>query len=159
LKIEAIQADTTAAIEAIGKISETIQQIKDISNSIATAIEEQLAASGEIGRNLSEAARGSAEISSGIVKVAEIAKDTAGSSENTQKAAEELARLAAELRQLTLKFRFADGAPGDALAGAEPIPAQVDSPFASIVGSIRPAPPVGRRPAAVESDHRRRSAG
>jgi methyl-accepting chemotaxis protein len=111
LKIETIQTDTTAAIEAIAKISETIQQIRDISNSIATAIEEQLAASGEIGRNLSEAARGSAEISAGIVKVAEIAKDTAGSSENTQKAAEELARLAAELRQLTFRFRLSESEP------------------------------------------------
>jgi methyl-accepting chemotaxis protein len=108
IKIEAIQTDTTQAIGAIGKISDTIQQIKDISNSIATAIEEQLAASGEIGRNLSEAARGSGEISAGIVKVAEIAKDTATSSENTQHAAEELARLAAELRQLTLQFRYAE---------------------------------------------------
>ena len=63
LKIEAIQTDTTAAIHAIGKISDTIQQIKDISNSIATAIEQQLAASGEIGRNLSDASRGSTEIS------------------------------------------------------------------------------------------------
>ncbi len=107
-KIEAIQTDTTAAIKAIGKISDTIQQIKDISNSIATAIEEQLAASGEIGRNLSEAARGSNEISAGIVKVAQIAKDTAGGSENTQKAAEELARLATELRELTLRFRYSD---------------------------------------------------
>ena len=44
----------------------------------------------------------------GIVKVAEIAKDTATSSENTQHAAEELARLAAELRQLTLQFRYAE---------------------------------------------------
>ena len=47
-KIEAIQADTSEAIGAIGKINDTIQQIKDISNSIATAIGEQLATSGEI---------------------------------------------------------------------------------------------------------------
>ncbi|HET9950853.1 MAG TPA: methyl-accepting chemotaxis protein [Candidatus Eisenbacteria bacterium] len=113
-KIEAIQADTTDAIQAIGKISETIQQIKDISNSIATALEQQLATSGEIGRNLTEAARGSNEISAGIVKVAEIARDTAGSSENTQKAAEELARLAAELRGLTQRFRYtSDDESGD----------------------------------------------
>ena len=108
VKIEAIQTDTTAAIQAIAKISDTIQQIKDISNSIATAIEEQLAASGEIGRNLSEASRGSNEISAGILKVAQIAKDTAGGSENTQKAAEELARLATDLRELTLRFQYGD---------------------------------------------------
>ncbi len=108
LKIEAIQTDTTAAIQAIGKISDTIQQIKDISNSIATAIEQQLAASGEIGRNLSDASRGSTEISAGIVRVAQIAKDTAGGSENTQKAAEDLSRLATELRELTLRFQYGE---------------------------------------------------
>lgn len=118
-KIEAIRADTTDAIAAIGKISETIQQITDISNSIATAIEQQLATSAEIGRNLTEAARGSGEISAGIVKVAEIARDTAGSSENTQKAAEELARLAAEMRGLTQRFRYRDDAAPDD-AGAAP---------------------------------------
>ena len=69
------------------------------------------------GRNLSEAARGSNEISAGIVKVAEIAKDTAGGSENTQKAAEELARLATELRELTLRFRYSD-ADSDETPGA-----------------------------------------
>lgn len=122
IKIEAIQTDTTQAIGAIGKISETIQQIKDISNSIATAIEEQLAASGEIGRNLSEAARGSGEISAGIVKVAEIAKDTATSSENTQHAAEELARLAAELRQLTLQFRYAEESLDGSSKGPRAVP-------------------------------------
>ncbi len=122
-KIDAIQADTRDAIAAIGKISETIQQIKDISNSIATAIEEQLATSGEIGRNLTEAARGSGEISLGIVKVAEIARDTAGSSENTQKSAEELARLAAELRGLTQRFRYTnepEAGPEARLAQAAP---------------------------------------
>ena len=44
------------------------------------------------------------------MKVAQIAKDTAGGSENTQKAAEELARLATELRELTLRFREPGGA-------------------------------------------------
>ena len=132
IKIEAIQTDTTQAIGAIGKISETIQQIKDISNSIATAIEEQLAASGEIGRNLSEAARGSGEISAGIVKVAEIAKDTATSSENTQHAAEELARLAAELRQLTLQFRYTEGPLESA-----------DAPRSVPVSRVQSDPPAG----------------
>ena len=106
LKIEAIQTDTTDAVQAISKISETIQQIRDISNSIAAAIEQQLATSGEIGRNLAEAARGTNEVSTGIGKVAAIAHDTAGGSENTQLAAEELARLAVELRSLTNRFRF-----------------------------------------------------
>ncbi|HEX7079281.1 MAG TPA: methyl-accepting chemotaxis protein [Candidatus Eisenbacteria bacterium] len=135
-KIEAIQADTNDAIAAIGKISETIQQIKDISNSIATAIEQQLATSGEIGRNLAEAARGSGEISAGIVKVAEIAHDTAGSSENTQKAAEELARLAAELRGLTQRFRYKDD---PAPEGEGPVPLVAADAFPALAALGRTA--------------------
>src|SRR6202000_530375 len=36
-KIEAIQADTTSAVAAIGQISEVIGQINDIQNTIASA--------------------------------------------------------------------------------------------------------------------------
>ena len=42
------------------------------------------------------------------MRVAQIAKDTAGGSENTQKAAEDLSRLATELRELTLRFQYGD---------------------------------------------------
>ena len=65
-KIEAIQTDTKAAVDAIGTISEVINQINGISNTIATAVEEQNATTNEMARNVSEAARGSGEITSNI---------------------------------------------------------------------------------------------
>ncbi len=111
-KIETIQSDTGAAITAIGQIRETIQQIKDVSANIAGAIDEQLATTAEIGRTLSEAARGSTEISHGLVSVAEAAKETAAGSVSTQNAAGEMARMAAELRQMTARFQLANEAPG-----------------------------------------------
>ncbi len=61
-KIAAIQGDTTGAVQAIGQISALITQIDDVSTTIASAVEEQTATTNEIGRNISEAARGSAEI-------------------------------------------------------------------------------------------------
>jgi methyl-accepting chemotaxis protein len=105
-KIDVIQFDADAAIQAIGQIRETIQQIKDVSANIAGAIDEQLATTAEIGRTLSEAARGSSEISHGLVSVAEAAKETAAGSVSTQNAAGEMARMAAELRQLTARFQI-----------------------------------------------------
>jgi methyl-accepting chemotaxis protein len=105
-KIKAIQTDTEAAVVAIGQISQTIQQIKDITNTIASAIDEQLATTAEIGRSLSEAAKGSSEISHGVLSVAEAAKDTAAGSSSTQRAAQSLAEMAAELRRLTERFRY-----------------------------------------------------
>ena len=104
--IEALQGDPGAAIRAIGQIADTIQQIRDISNTIASAVDEQLATTSEISRSLSEAARGSAEISGGMAGVAQAARDTATGSTRTQDAAGELARMAAELRRVTAKFRF-----------------------------------------------------
>ena len=106
-KIDMIQTDTGAAITAIGQIRETIQQIKDVSANIAGAIDEQLATTAEIGRTLSEAARGSTEISHGLVSVAEAAKETAAGSVSTQNAAGEMARMSAELRQMTARFKLA----------------------------------------------------
>ena len=105
-KIKAIQSDTEAAVVAIGEISQTIQQIKDITNTIASAIDQQLATTAEIGRSLSEAAKGSSEISNGVLSVAQAARDTASGSTSTQRAAHELAEMAAELRRLTERFRF-----------------------------------------------------
>jgi methyl-accepting chemotaxis protein len=105
-KIKAIQTDTEAAVVAIGEISQTIQQIKDITNTIASAIDQQLATTAEIGRSLSEAAKGSSEISHGVLSVAQAARDTASGSTSTQRAAHDLAEMAAELRRLTDRFRF-----------------------------------------------------
>ena len=50
LKIETIQVDTQGAVEAIRQISEVINQINDISNTIASAVEEQTATANEMGR-------------------------------------------------------------------------------------------------------------
>ena len=56
-KIEAIQTDTKAAVDAIATISEVINQINGISTTIATAVEEQNATTNEMARNVSEAAQ------------------------------------------------------------------------------------------------------
>ena len=53
-KIEAIQTDTQAAVKAIGEVSQIITQVNDISNVIASAVEEQTATTTEIGRNVTE---------------------------------------------------------------------------------------------------------
>ncbi len=75
-KIEAIQSDTKAAVDAIASISGVINQINDISGTIATAVEEQNATTNEMSRNVSEAAQGSGEITSNIAGVADAAQST-----------------------------------------------------------------------------------
>jgi methyl-accepting chemotaxis protein len=99
-KIEAIQTDTKAAVNAIDQIGKIINQINDIQNTIASAVEEQTATTNEIARNANEAAKGSTEISKNIANVSEAAKNTTQGANNTLTAATELSKLAAELKKL-----------------------------------------------------------
>ena len=103
-KIEAIQTDTKASVEAIATISDVINQINGISNTIATAVEEQNATTNEMARNVSEAARGSGEITSNIAGVAQAAESTSHGASDTQKAAQQLVETSAELRRLVEQF-------------------------------------------------------
>ncbi len=105
-KIEAIQSDTKAAVDAIASISGVINQINDISSTIATAVEEQNATTNEMSRNVAEAAQGSGEITSNIAGVAEAAQSTSRGSADTQKAAQELVQMSAQLRGLVAQFNL-----------------------------------------------------
>jgi len=100
-KIEAIQTDTRGAVTAIGQISTIINQINDIQNTIASAVEEQTATTNEISRNVAEAAKGSAEIAQNITGVAQAAKETSSGVVDTKTAASEITRMAADLQRLS----------------------------------------------------------
>jgi methyl-accepting chemotaxis protein len=105
-KIEAIQGDTKGAVQAIGEISGVINQINDISNTIASAVEEQTATTNEIGRNLGDAAKGMNEIARNITGVATAAQSTTQGATDSQKAAKALSEMAAQLQSLVGKFKL-----------------------------------------------------
>ncbi len=109
-KIEAIQTDTKAAVDAIASISGVIHQINDISSTIATAVEEQNTTTNEMSRNVSEAASGSYEITSNVAGVAEAAQGTTRGATDTQKASQQLVETSSQLRSLVRQFKInADG--------------------------------------------------
>jgi methyl-accepting chemotaxis protein len=110
-KIEAIQSDTRSAVEAIGQITKVINQVNNISNTIACAVEEQTATTKEISRNITEAAKASSEIAQNICGVAQGAQSTSSGAGETQKAAEQLARMAAELQELVNRFHYQEESP------------------------------------------------
>jgi methyl-accepting chemotaxis protein len=118
-KIEAIQTDTKAAVDAIASISGVINQINDISGTIATAVEEQNATTNEMSRNVSEAAQGSGEITSNIAGVAEAAESTTRGATDTQKASQKLVETSEQLRRLVEKFKIG-GSESDRGSGASP---------------------------------------
>ena len=105
-KIDAIQTDTKAAVKAIGEVSEIINQVNDISSTIASAVEEQTATTNEIGRNVTDAARGTSEIARNISLVAQATLQTTSGAKDTQTAAQALTEMASQLQLLVNRFKF-----------------------------------------------------
>jgi methyl-accepting chemotaxis protein len=105
-KITAIQVDTKDAVSVIARVSGVINQINNISASIAAAVEEQSATTNEMTRNASEAAAGAGDISRNIEGVTKTAEDTLKRAQESQKAAQELASIATELSALMRRFKI-----------------------------------------------------
>jgi methyl-accepting chemotaxis protein len=105
-KIQAIQEDTKGAVAAIAEVGTIINQISDISTTIASAVEEQTATTNEISRNAMEAARGSSEIAQNITGVAGAAESTSKGANDTLSAAKSLAEMAGNLQQLVGQFKI-----------------------------------------------------
>jgi methyl-accepting chemotaxis protein len=105
-KIEAIQGDTKGSVKAIEEIGTIINQINDISNSIASAVEEQTVTTNEIGRSVTEAAKGVGDFAKNIGGVAVAAKNTTQGANDTQKASQELSQMAARLQTVISRFTF-----------------------------------------------------
>jgi methyl-accepting chemotaxis protein len=98
-QIRAIQDATASSAEAINGITQTIGRVSEISTAIASAVEEQGAATQEISRNVQEASAGSAEVSTNITGVTQASQQTSAGSSEVLSAASELARNGEKLRQ------------------------------------------------------------
>jgi methyl-accepting chemotaxis protein len=97
-QIRAIQTATVDSVEAIRGIGQTIGRINEIATTIASAVEEQGAATQEIARNVQQASAGTSEVSANIVGVTQAATETGRSSEEVLAAAGELAKQSEHLR-------------------------------------------------------------
>ncbi|WP_433362613.1 methyl-accepting chemotaxis protein [Actinoplanes sp. CA-142083] len=105
-RVEAIQSDTESAVVAIGEISHIIARINDYQLTIASAVEEQTATTGEMARSVADAAHGSTEIAGTISGVAGATQSTTSSLLETTGAVHELAGISAELQQVIGRFRL-----------------------------------------------------
>ncbi len=103
-KVVEMQAKTAQSVEAVKAIGATISRIAEISTGIAAAVDEQNAATGEIARNVQQAAHGTAEVSSGIIDVARGAAEVGGASGEVLGAAGQLSRNAESLRSQVDRF-------------------------------------------------------
>ena len=105
-RIGAIQLDSKDTIESIEVISNSIEQITDYQTTIASAVEEQAAATNEIGRSMNEAASATHEIAANISAVANAANETNAGAQQTQIAAADLSRMASSLDELVGTFKI-----------------------------------------------------
>ncbi|SFT33094.1 methyl-accepting chemotaxis protein [Geodermatophilus amargosae] len=103
-RVEAIQADTAGAVEAISRISAVIGEINDFQATIAAAVEEQTATTNEMNRNVAEAAGGSRHIATAIGGLADGTQQTGARVADAQRAAAELARMSGELQDAVARF-------------------------------------------------------
>jgi methyl-accepting chemotaxis protein len=105
-RVEAIQVDTTSAVEAIEEITAIIQSINDYQLTIASAVEEQTATTNEMSRSVQEAATGSGEIAENITVVATAAATSSDVLGIMRDSLGELSRLSDELRDRTAAFTY-----------------------------------------------------
>ena len=110
-KIDAIQGDTLAAVQAIEEVGRIIAQVNDIATIIASAVEEQTSTTNEISRNVTEAVQGTANIAHNIAGVADAARESAAGASRSQQAAAALSQMAAELQTLVNRFVLKGGNP------------------------------------------------
>lgn len=104
-RIGTIQQDISTAVSTISQVGTIINRISGLQTGIASAVEEQTAATRDIGRNISEAAQGSTVIARNITGVADAARKTAEGAERTLRAAGSTARAASELNALVHRRR------------------------------------------------------
>jgi methyl-accepting chemotaxis protein len=105
-RVQAIQSDTTAAVAAIGRISEVIGRIDDYQRTIAGAVEEQTATTGEMSRSVAEAADASGRIAAALPGASAPGDGTEQALQQTRTAVEELSRLAGDLRTAVSRFSY-----------------------------------------------------
>jgi methyl-accepting chemotaxis protein len=103
-QINGIQAATQGSVAAIKEISMTIGRMSEISSTIASAVEQQGAATQEISRNVQQAALGTQQVSTNIADVQRGATETGSASSQVLSAAQSLSGDSSRLKLEVSKF-------------------------------------------------------
>ena len=105
-RVNAIQQDTNGAVEVISRISDVIAKINDFQTTIASAVEEQTATTGEMSRSINEVANGSGRIAANIADVSAASGSAVEGVNQTRQTSDEVARTAEQLRTLVGAFKL-----------------------------------------------------
>jgi len=118
-QIEGIQSSTDETVTEIRDITEVINKVNEIVSTIAAAIEEQAATTGEIGGNVQQAAIGISEVNENVAHTSSVAGEIAGdisqisvitdemteSSGKVNMSAESMTALAGKLEKMVKQFK------------------------------------------------------
>jgi methyl-accepting chemotaxis protein len=104
-RVEAIQADVSSAMAAIGSISGVISEISDYQATIAAAVEEQAATTQELGRSVADAATGAEQIAGTIESVAGAATTAGRGADASDRSVRDLAEMATRMSVAVGRFR------------------------------------------------------
>lgn len=105
LKIENIQKDSLSSVDAITKITSSIEKISSMTTNIASSVEEQAATTNEVTRVVNESAMGVQTITKNIFQVSEAAKNTRKDAGASRDAAESLTKVATSLTGYVEKLK------------------------------------------------------
>lgn len=97
-QIEAVQTATQSSVNSIEGIGNTITEINEATLAITAAMEEQGATTGEIARNVNEAAIGTTDVTRNISQVKEASQETGLVANDVLQCSEELSRQTALLQ-------------------------------------------------------------
>ena len=98
-QIAGIQGSTDNAVAAIRKIIDRVRDINGATVAIASAMNQQGAATSEISRNVQHAAKGTEEVTAGLGTVADAARRTSESAEGVRRASDSVDELAGSLER------------------------------------------------------------
>ena len=105
-RVEGLQRDAAATVEAIARIGEIIAEVSDYQTTIASAVEEQTVTTAEMARNVAYAASTTRQIADTITTVAANATNTTTAVGQTEQSTTELAAMSETLRGLVTQFRY-----------------------------------------------------
>ena len=119
-QIDDVQRTTNSTVKEINQISEVISGVNDIVGTIATAVEEQTAATREIANNIAQASQGIQEVNENVNQSSTVAVDIAQdiskvnlaateisqNSKEVQSSSEDLRSMASELNVIVNSFKI-----------------------------------------------------
>ncbi len=105
-RVAAIQADAQSAVASVGQIGEAMQNITEYQVVISAAIDEQIATTSDMSRNVADAASATSDIANEIGGVSEASLSTAAGVSQSLEALQELAHMSGELQSLVGRFRY-----------------------------------------------------